>query len=92
MDKERIVEEAARLLEEGYDGVLGLCRRWGHVGPYLFTNREELDDLELEPRYLLAPTLRQIRDRWPGKRLGIVARGCDERALTGLEERGVLED
>ena len=91
MGKERIIEEASRLLEEGYDGILGLRRRWGHVGPYLFTAREELKDLELEPRYLLSPILRQVKDRWPGKKLGVVARGCDLRALDKLEERGVFE-
>ena len=90
MDKERIVEEAIGLLEEGYDGILGLRRRWGHIGPYLFTNRKELADLELEPRYLLSPILRQIKDRWPGKKFGVITRGCDQRALATLEERGIF--
>jgi len=91
MDKERIIAEAKSLLEQGYDGVIGLRRRWGHVGPYLFTNEEELNQLELEPRYLLTSMLRQIKDRWPERKIGIIARGCDERAVEKLEERGVFK-
>ncbi len=90
MHRERIREEASRLLEEGCDGILGLRRRWGHVGPYLFTNAEELDDLELEPRYMLSPILRRIKERWPEKRFSLIARGCDARALRKLEEMGVF--
>ncbi len=91
MDKERIIAESKSLLEQGYDGVIGLRRRWGHVGPYLFTDEEELNQLELEPRYLLTPMLRQIKDRWPERKIGIIARGCDERAVEKLEERGVFK-
>lgn len=91
MDRERIIAAACQLLEEGYDGVLGLYRQWGHVGPYLFTNSEELKDLALEPRYMLSPILRRIKDRWPEKKLSIVARGCDVRALEKLVERGVFQ-
>lgn len=91
MDKERIIEEASRSLEEGCDGILGLRRRWGHVGPYLFTNGEELKDLELEPKYMLSSILRQIKERWPEKKLSIIARGCDIRALKKLDEMGVFQ-
>jgi len=88
--KERIVKETEKALEEGYDGIIGLRRRWGHVGPYLFTQKEELRELELEPRYNLATFVRQLKNKWPDKKFAIVSRGCDNRALDKLEELGVL--
>ncbi|MFC1907094.1 FAD-dependent oxidoreductase [Chloroflexota bacterium] len=91
MDKERLIAEASRLLDEGYDGVLGMRRRWGHIGPYLFTSKEELPEMETEPRYMLAATMRQLRNKWPDKKFGLIARGCDERALRKLEEAGLFE-
>ena len=78
---ESIIEKASQLLEDGYDGVIGLRKRWGHVGPFLFTNTDELKDLELEPRYPLAATVCRLQARWPEKRFGAVLRGCDERAF-----------
>ena len=90
LDKERIAREADKALEEGYDGIIGLCRRWGHVSPYLFTSKQELKELELEPRYNLATFVRQVKDKWPDKKFAVVSRGCDERALDKLEELGVF--
>ncbi len=88
---EALKEEASRLLQDGYDGIIGLRKRWGNVGPYLFTQVEEVQDLVLEPRYPLAKFICQIQGRWPDKRWGAVVRGCDERALRKLEERGVFK-
>ena len=88
---EAIRENARRLLDEGFDGIVGLTTRWGHVGPYLFTHPEELADLELEPRYPLANLICQLQERWPDKRWAAVVRGCDERALKKLEERGIFK-
>jgi heterodisulfide reductase subunit A len=90
LDRERIVREAEKALGEGYDGVIGLRRRWGHVSPYLFTNKEQLKELVLEPRYNLATFVRQVKGKWPDKKFAVVARGCDERALDKLEEMGVF--
>jgi heterodisulfide reductase subunit A len=90
LDRERIVREAEKALGEGYDGIIGLRRRWGHVSPYLFTSKKELKELELEPRYSLATFVRQVKDKWPDKKFAVVSRGCDERALDKLEELGVF--
>jgi len=90
LDTERIVREAEKALGEGYDGIIGLRRRWGHVSPYLFTNKKELKELELEPRYNLATFVRQVKDKWPDKKFAVISRGCDERALNKLEEIGVF--
>jgi heterodisulfide reductase subunit A len=90
LDRERIVREAEKALRDGYDGIIGLRRRWGHVSPYLFTNKDELKELELEPRYNLATFVRQVKDKWTDKKFAVVSRGCDERALNKLEELGVF--
>ncbi|MBK5099586.1 MAG: FAD-dependent oxidoreductase [Desulfobacteraceae bacterium] len=85
---EAIRDNARKLLEEGLDGVVGLRKRWGHIGPYLFTDSKELEELELEPKSSLATIICQVQSKWPDKKLGAVVRGCDERALKQLEERG----
>jgi heterodisulfide reductase subunit A len=90
LDRERIIREAEKALGEGYDGIIALRRRWGHVSPYLFTNKEQLRELVLEPRYNLATFVRQVKDKWPDKKFAVVARGCDERALNKLEELGIF--
>jgi len=88
--EEALKEEVSRLLQNGYDGIVGLRKKWGHVGPYLFSRLDELQDLVLEPRYPLAKFICLIQRKWPDKKLGAVVRGCDERALEELEERGVF--
>lgn len=90
LDRENIIAKAEEVLDQGYDGIIGLRKRWGHVSPYLFTTKDELKELELEPRYNLATFVRQIKDKWPERKFGLVARGCDERALDKLEELGVF--
>jgi len=88
--KERIKREARNILSEGWDGVLGLMNRWGQIGPYLFRDPEELQDLEIEPRYNLAKTIQLILSRRPDLRIAAVVRGCDVRALRELEEMGKI--
>ena len=91
LDRGNIIARAEELLGQGYDGIIGLRKRWGHVSPYLFTNKDELQELELEPRYNVATFVRQVKDRWPDARFGVISRGCDERALDKLEELGVFK-
>ena len=88
---EAVRENAHKLLDEGFDGIVGLRRKWGQVGPYLFTRTEEIRDLELEPKYSLATIIYQLQAKWPDKRWAAVVRGCDERALKKLEERGIFK-
>ncbi|HUU81490.1 MAG TPA: FAD-dependent oxidoreductase, partial [Acidobacteriota bacterium] len=85
---ETIRKNARKLLEDGFDGVIGLRKRWGHVGPYLFTNPEELEELEIEPKSPLSGIICALQSRWPDKKWAAVVRGCDERALKELEKRG----
>jgi len=92
LDRENIIAKAEEVLDQGYDGIIGLRKRWGHVSPYLFITKDELKELELEPRYNLATFVRQIKDKWPDRKFGVVSRGCDERALDKLEELGVFSN
>ncbi|MBC7234406.1 MAG: FAD-dependent oxidoreductase [Chloroflexi bacterium] len=87
-----IVEQVRGLLNQGYAGVLGLRRRWGHVGPYLFTRQDSLDDLVIEPRYPMANVVRRLfeAEGFDG-RIGVVARGCDVRAIQALVKSNVLK-
>ena len=80
-DNTHVVEEARNLLNSGWDGVLGLKQRWGRVGPYVFGREDELEDLVLEPRYPMATILRQLLEAESGRKFGVVARGCDARAI-----------
>ncbi|MEW6669791.1 MAG: FAD-dependent oxidoreductase [Thermodesulfobacteriota bacterium] len=88
--KERIVAEGTRLLEEGCEGIVGLRKTWGNVGPYVFTDAQELKGLELEPRYPLASILRKLKAKQPEQKLAVIARGCDVRALKKLVEKGLF--
>ena len=73
---------AARLAD--LDGVVALAEKHANVAPQLFVPGDDLSSLVLEPRYPLALTVHQILKRHPEAHLGIVARGCDERALVEL--------
>ncbi len=87
-----IQEQAAALLgRRGVSAVLGL--RFGPEGalPCFFTAPEELSELAVEPKWPLAKTAwRAARDLPQGQSLGLVARGCDLRALAELEKAGQL--
>jgi len=81
----QVREIAERLLAEGeVAGVLGLRLEHGRVGPHLFTVAGDLEALMLEPRYALAPICGAILAGLPEGKLGVVVRGCDERALVEM--------
>lgn len=100
-----ILDEATKLLEDGFDGVIGLKRRWGRVGPYIFTEPQQLGELvtdwdgqldkirlSVQPRYPMAMLVRNLLKARPGKKYGIVARGCDIRAIKELIEDKLLDE
>ncbi|MFW6054959.1 MAG: FAD-dependent oxidoreductase, partial [Thermodesulfobacteriota bacterium] len=87
---EYIRQEARKALAEGFDGVLGLKDRWGQIGPYLFRNQEEVQDLETDPKFGLAKTIRIMLKRRPDLKIAAVLRGCDVRALQELEDLGEI--
>lgn len=65
-------------------GVIGLRSEHGHVGPHLFTSSEDIVALALEPRYSMALICRAVLSNLSEGRLGVVVRGCDERALVEM--------
>ena len=90
MRNAHIPQKVKELLRSGCSGVLGLRKRWGHVGPYLFTRDDPLDDLVIEPRYPMANLVRTLLEAEPGRKLGVVARGCDVRAIQALAKDKLL--
>jgi formate dehydrogenase subunit beta len=83
---EEIRVHVAEKLQE-LDGVVGLRRTAEGVAPYLFREGDDLSQLELGPRYPLATVVSLLQKRYPGARFGIVARGCDARALVEMAKR-----
>lgn len=72
------------LSEDKVVGVVGLRSEHGHVGPHLFTAPDDIAALALEPRYSMALVCRAVLSNLSEGRLGVVVRGCDERALVEM--------
>jgi formate dehydrogenase subunit beta len=63
----------------------------GHIKPHLFLSSHELDQLSIgdgstpgDARYPLAKILTKLLQNHSGECLGILVRGCDQRALKTL--------
>jgi ferredoxin len=69
------------------DGVIGLRQTSEGTAPHLFRDGDELSQLVLEPRYPLAHIVSRLQKRYGEGRFGIVARGCDARALVEMAKR-----
>lgn len=85
MEKTR--QKMADMLEKKeVSGILGLKLNHGHPTPFLFTRIEELKEWVVDEvnRYPLTKILIQISKRYPNEAIGIVTRGCEERALLEL--------
>lgn len=76
----RIVAEELETL----DGVVALRRQGLNTAPYLYRRGDDLSGLVLKPHFPLAQTVDMLLDAYPEARLGVVAAGCDERALKEL--------
>jgi formate dehydrogenase subunit beta len=72
------------------DGVVALRADHSGAVPHLFKPGDDLADLVITPRYPMAMILDTLGDAWPKARLGLVARGCDERALVELVKRNQI--
>ncbi len=93
---EELKEKVKQALETGtISGFLGLKNEGGHVSPYLVT-RDNLDELELltleDKRYPLAKILGRIAAKHPEKTLGVMVRGCDEKAIIELLKANQLDE
>ncbi|MFH1328706.1 MAG: hypothetical protein ABIH76_07705 [Candidatus Bathyarchaeota archaeon] len=88
MTKDEVRNMAKDWLKKGVvKGVIGLKAHNGNVAPHLFLKAEEVDSLVLSPKYPLSTVCRKIQSKHPDIKLGIVAFGCDERALIELAKR-----
>jgi ferredoxin len=89
-DKIRIISR--ELLESGrITGLLALISDKAGARPGFLQSPEEVSSLVLEPTYLLAPLVRALQAMDSKATLGIVARGCDERALVELAKAGQVD-
>jgi len=90
MQEKEFLEKVRHQVKEALaelDGVLALRADHGGAAPHLFLPGDDLADLVVTPRYPMALTLDMLLDAWPEARLGVVARGCDERAVIELAKR-----
>jgi formate dehydrogenase subunit beta len=73
------------------DGVLALRLTEQGTAPYLFQDGDDVTRLVLEPRYLISETVSKLQKRFKDAKLGIVARGCDARALVEMVKRHQID-
>lgn len=94
MASEELLDALRRVVGERLqevDGVLALRADGGGAAPHLYHPGDDLSDLVLDPRYPLALTLDLLLSAHPESRLGIVVRGCDERALVEMAKRNQVD-
>jgi len=87
---EQVRAHVADKLEE-LDGVVALRQTSEGTAPHLFRKGDDLSQLVLDPRYPLAPVVSLLQKRYPEARFGIVARGCDTRALVEMAKRAQVD-
>jgi ferredoxin len=83
---EQIQAKTAELIRD-LDGIVGLCQTDQGTAPYLFSDEAEIPQLVMEPRYPVSETLSKLQKRFPQAKFGLVARGCDVRALVEMAKR-----
>jgi len=98
--RENVQDLARKWLDsKEVNAIFGLKEQDGYIAPYLFTDASELSDLTISTQYRLCYTCRPIKEnilslmqrREPNTRIGVVARGCEERALIELAKRGQID-
>jgi ferredoxin len=94
---EKVRDLAQKWLASGkVDVIFGLKEQDGYIAPHLFTDVSELGSLTLSTEHRICYTCRLPKEniislmqaREPDTKIGVVARGCDERALIELAKRG----
>ncbi len=88
-DLEEARKKIMKALDEGKArGVLALRKTEAGIAPFVFERAEQVASLVIEPKWLLAKTAASILRATPEDyKLGILCRGCDERALVELSKR-----
>jgi formate dehydrogenase subunit beta len=87
---EGIRRAVAERLQE-LDGVVALRQSSEGVAPHLFRKGDDLSELEIIPRYPLMTVVARLHKAFPDIHLGVVARGCDERAFVEMAKRNQLD-
>ena len=73
------------------DGIVALRKTEQGAAPYLFQEGDDLSLLVMEPRYPVSETVSKLQKRFKEANLGIVARGCDVRALVEMAKRHQID-
>lgn len=87
------------LQKKEVDAIYGLRSTAGRLAPFLFNTEEELAELAISNLHRICHTCRPpkktvlalMQERNPELTIGVVCRGCDERALVELAKRGQLK-
>ncbi|MGQ9553108.1 MAG: hypothetical protein ACUVWR_03230 [Anaerolineae bacterium] len=69
------------------NGVVALRQIGQGAAPHLFREGDDLSQLVLTPRYVLASVISLLQKRFLEARFGAVVRGCDARALVEMAKR-----
>lgn len=89
---ENVKKKVKELLDSGkIKGFMGLILKNGHIGPHLFCDSDNLDNLVVgdwkrpgDTRYSLNKRLIKFARCYPDDAFGVLVRGCDERGLKSL--------
>jgi ferredoxin len=73
------------------DGVVALRLTEMGAAPYLFQDSADLVQLVMKPRYPVSETVSKLQKRFKEAKFGIVARGCDVRALVEMVKRHQID-
>jgi ferredoxin len=80
------------LQEKTISAFLGMKQDHDHAIPFLFTSPEGVESLIIgDARYPMAKIFPKIAHKYPDHHLGIMVRGCDEKALIELYRNHQLE-
>jgi ferredoxin len=77
------------LFEKGaIQAFVGYRKEGGHIVPALFKSAAELEALDLNEdiRYPVSDVCRRILEVYPEGKIGVLVRGCDERALVEMSK------
>lgn len=73
------------------DGVVSLRMTKQGTAPYLYRKGDDLSQLVIEPRYPVSEIVSKLQKRFKDASLGMVARGCDTRALVEMVKRHQID-
>ena len=94
---EEIRKTVAERLDKGdakgttIDGVVALCKSSDGIAPHVFQKGDDLSGLNVDPKYPVMTLVSKLHKRFPTIRLGVVARGCDERAYVEMAKRNQID-